>query len=76
MERRDNVPQRLADSEHDHLKLDIRDFTLCVINRKPDMILMGKQRFRSTKAFRHPRPAFHRLYCSDKLDYIQFSEVP
>jgi hypothetical protein len=52
------VPQSLADSEYDHLKLDIGESTLYVINGQFEMIRMGRQRFRSTDAFRHLRPAF------------------
>jgi hypothetical protein len=52
------VPQSPADSEHDHLKLEIRNSILYEINRGPDMIPVGRQRFRSTGAFRHLCPAF------------------
>jgi hypothetical protein len=58
MKRQDEVPQYLADSEHDHLKLDIRDPIFYAINHSLEMIPMGRQRFRSTKAFRHLHPAF------------------
>ncbi len=50
MKSRDKVPQRLADSEHDHLKWDIRDLIFYAINHTLEIIRMGRHRFLSTKA--------------------------
>ncbi|MCK7472368.1 MAG: response regulator [Desulfomicrobium escambiense] len=52
---RDEAPQSLADGEHDRLLLVCREFIIPVNHHLPEMICMGRPRFRSTEARRRMR---------------------
>ncbi|HWR89144.1 MAG TPA: hypothetical protein VN260_02695, partial [Dissulfurispiraceae bacterium] len=67
MKRRGKTPQSLADSENDHLKLDIQDSIRPVINRKPKRSLWEGKGVAAPRLFGIFAPPFRMSYCSDKV---------